>query len=132
MNRDTAIRSIQDYVQGWVQQDLDLALGVLSPQIVIVENDGSVYQGHAEVRAWFADWHAAPKSGRVLRWQLDAILFDDTTGRAAVEWEFECAFQGQVYSFPGASLFHFDAVGISCIHEFRMEKDQRRPYQSQP
>ncbi|HVN55398.1 MAG TPA: nuclear transport factor 2 family protein [Anaerolineaceae bacterium] len=128
MNRQQVSDLICSYVHAWEQQDLDWALGVLAEEIVIVENDGSVYNGLEEFKAWFQDWHAPPNSGRVRRWQIYRILFDEQTLQAAVDWEFECAFEGRDYVFPGASLLDFSGGLITRIQEYRMDKDQHRPY----
>lgn len=128
MNRQQASDLICTYFRAWEQQDLDLALSVLDPEIMIVENDGSVYSGLAEIKAWYLDWHAPPNSGRVHRWQIFRILFDEQARQAAVDWEFECAFEGRDYVFPGASLLNFSDGRITRIQEYRMDKDQHRPY----
>ena len=111
MNRQQASDLICTYFRAWEEQDLDLALSVLAAEIVIVENDGSLYSGVEEIKAWFADWHAPPDSGRVLRWRIFRILFDEAALQGAVDWEFECSFEGRDYVFPGRACLIFRAAG---------------------
>jgi len=129
VNREQATRLIEGYIQSWREQDLDLCLGTLSPDVVVVECYGPEYHGIDEVRRWFTDWHAGTTQGRVTRWEIiGEIVFDEVHGAAAVAWEFECVTEGNVGEFPGASLFEFDDSKIVRIREYQMEADRYRPY----
>jgi hypothetical protein len=86
-------------------------------------------RGMEEAQRWFNHWHTRPEKGRVTRWDILELLFDAQQERAAVEWDFECVYDGKVGSFPGASLFGFDPAKITSIREFKTEKEQYRPYQ---
>jgi len=129
MNRATAEMLIRQYFQSWLQQDLSLFLSTLSPGIRIVECYGPAYHGMEEAQRWFHHWHTRSEKGRVTRWDILELLYDAQQERAAVEWDFECVYDGKLGSFLGASLFGFDPAKITSIREFKMEKEQYRPYQ---
>jgi len=128
MNRSTAKVLIKEYFQSWIQQDLSLFLSTLSPSIKVVECYGPVYCGTDEMRQWFVNWHTKDGNGKVTKWEIFKILYDETQEMAAVEWNFECIYGGNLGSFLGASLFRFDETKIDCIQEYKMEKEQYRPY----
>ena len=129
MDRATAELLIRQYFQSWLQQDLSLFLSTLSPGIRIVECYGPAYHGMEEAQRWFNHWHTRPEKGRVTRWDILELIYDAQQERAAVEWDFECVYDGKLGSFPGGSLFGFDPAKITSIREFKMEKEQYRPYQ---
>ncbi|HEX6035016.1 MAG TPA: nuclear transport factor 2 family protein [Anaerolineales bacterium] len=131
INRNTAETLIRQYFQSWLQQDLSLFLSTLSPNIQVVECYGPVYWGTEEVRQWFVDWHTQSGKGKVTKWEIFKILYDEAQNMAAVEWDFESIHAGNVGSFLGASLFHFDETRIERIQEYKMEKEQYRPYGNQ-
>ena len=128
MNRDTAEKLIRQYFHSWLQQDILLFLSTLSSDIEIIECYGPVYCGTEEVRQWFVNWHEGTGKGKVTRWDIFNILYDDTQNITAVEWDFECVYQGNPGSFLGVSLFHFDDTKITAIQEYEMKKEQHRPY----
>lgn len=129
MNRAAAEMLIRQYFQSWLQQDISLFLSTLSPKIKIVECYGPVYFGIDETQRWFNDWHTRREKGRVTRWEILELLYDAQQEIAAVEWDFECVYGGNMGSFLGASLFGFDHAKIASIREYKMEKEQYRPYQ---
>ena len=129
MNRAAAEMLIRQYFQSWLQQDISLFLSTLSPKIKIVECYGPVYFGIDETQRWFNDWHTRREKGRVTRWEILELLYDAQQEIAAVEWDFECVYGGNMGSFLGASLFGFDDTKIASIREYKMEKEQYRPYQ---
>ena len=128
MNRNTAEALIRQYIQSWIQQDVLLFLSTLSPGIKVMECYGPVYCGIEEVSQWFTDWHASREKGRVTKWDVFKIIYDEVQNTAAVEWDFECIYDNNLGSFLGASLFHFDDTQIISIQEYKMEKEQYRPY----
>jgi hypothetical protein len=131
MNRSTAEALIKHYFQSWLQQDLSLFLSTLSPNSKVVECYGPIYCGLEELRQWFVNWHTGDGKGKVTHWDILHILYDETQEMAAVEWDFECVYEGKTGSFLGASLFHFDGAKIDRIQEYKMEKEQYRPYGEQ-
>jgi hypothetical protein len=128
MNRSTAEGLIKQYFKSWLEQDRSLFLSTLSQKIQVVECYGPVYCGTDEVRQWFVDWHTSDGKGKVTKWEILKILYDDEEELAAVEWDFACLYQGNLGSFLGASLFHFDGTKIDRIQEYKMEKEHYRPY----
>jgi hypothetical protein len=128
MNRTTAEMLIRQYFQSWLQQDSSLFLSRLSLNIRIVECYGPVYYGIDETQRWFNDWHTKREKGKVTRWDILKLVYDEQEEIAAVEWDFECVYDGKVGSFLGASLFGFDHTKITSIREYKMEKEQYRPY----
>ena len=128
MNRSTAQELISRYFQSWLRQDLSLFLSTLSPSAQVTECYGPVYQGTDELRQWFVNWHTGDGNGKVTRWEIFNILYDETKEMAAVEWDFECIYAGNPGSFLGASLIHFNEAQITRIQEYKMEKGQYRPY----
>jgi hypothetical protein len=128
MNRSIAETLIRRYFLSWLQQDLSLFLSTLSPQAEVTECYGPVYCGTDELTQWFVNWHTKDGNGKVTRWEIFNILYDETQAMAAVEWEFECVYAGNPGSFLGTSLFHFDESKIDRIQEYRMERQQYRPY----
>ena len=128
MNRNIAEALITQYFQGWLQQDVSLVLSTLSPSIKVVECYGPIYCGIDEVSHWFHDWHTKNEKGKVTKWDIFKVMYDEMQKMAAVEWDFECIFDGNLGSFLGASLFCFDDTKITCIQEYKMEKEQYRPY----
>jgi hypothetical protein len=128
MDRNTAETLIKQYFQSWLQQDLSLFLSTLSQNSKVVECYGPVYCGTEELRQWFVHWHTGGGKGKVTKWEIFNILYDEAQERAAVEWDFECIYEGTAGSFLGASLFRFDETKIEHIQEYKMEKKQYRPY----
>jgi hypothetical protein len=131
VDRVSAESLIRRYFQSWLQQDQALFLSTLAPEIKVTECYGPVYCGTDEVRQWFADWHLKSGKGKVTKWDILSILFDNDQEMAAIEWDFECVYEGNLGSFFGTSLFRFDGRAITSIQEFKMEKDQYRPYGEQ-
>lgn len=128
MNRIAAEALITQYFQGWLQQDVSLVLSTLSPSIKILECYGPVYFGIDEVSRWFNDWHTGSGKGKITRWDIFKVIYDETQKIAVAEWEFECNYRGTMGSFLGASLISFDDTKITRIQEYKMEKEQYRPY----
>ena len=128
MDRRTAEGLIRQYFQGWLQQDVSLVLSTLSPNIKVIESYGPVYYGIDEVSHWFTDWHTRREKGKVTRWDILKVIYDEMQKMAAVEWDFECIYDSNLGSFLGISLFCFDELKITCIQEYKMEKEQYRPY----
>ena len=128
MNRATAERLIRQYFQSWLQQEISLFLSTLSPNIRIVECYGPVYDGRDETQLWFNDWHTRPEKGKVTRWDILKVMYDEQQKLAVVEWDFECIYDGNVGSFFGASSFGFDHTKIASIREYKMEKEHYHPF----
>ena len=128
MDRSAAEGLIQRYFQSWLEQNRALFLSTLAANIQVVECYSPVYCGLDEMERWFDDWHSEPGKGKVTRWDILTLLYDAQQKTAAVEWDFECMYDGSRGSFLGASVFCFDEAKITRIHEYKMEKEQYRPY----
>jgi SnoaL-like protein len=115
MNRSSAEKLIKQYFQSWLQQDVTLFLHTLSGNIKVVECYGPVYYGLDETERWFNHWHTRPEQGKVTRWDILQSIYDEHQEIAAVEWDFECVYDGDVGSFLGASLFGFEDTKIASI-----------------
>ena len=114
---------IRQYMQGWLCQNEERLLAVLSPKVHIIESHGPEYVGANEVRQWFRAWHA---HGRVLRW--DALHFLHQGAETVVKWYFECQYDGNVDGFDGLSLVCFDDLGrIVIIEEYQSKTVHHRP-----
>jgi hypothetical protein len=77
MNRATAELLIRQYFQSWLQQDISLFLSTLSPSIEIVECYGPAYRGLDETQRWFHHWHTRPEKGKVTRWDILRLTYDE-------------------------------------------------------
>lgn len=128
MKRKMAETLIRQYFHSWLTQDLSQFLNTMTLDVRVTECYGPFYVGVEEVRQWFTNWHAGEGNGKVTRWDILRIMFDEVQQMAAVEWDFDCIYQGNQAGFPGASLFHFKEGKISCIQEYQMDRDQYRPY----
>lgn len=128
MDRTVAEALIRQYFQSWLEQDIDLFLSTMTEDVHVIECYGPVYSGVEEVQQWFANWHDGDGNGKVTRWEIVHILYDERLHMAAIEWDFECIYEDNQAGFPGASLFHFRDGKISSIQEYQMERNQYRPF----
>jgi hypothetical protein len=124
MNRETAGRLIERYVESWKAGSLESFLATLSSEIVVTECDASTYRGIDEAKRWFAGWHAAPVNGRVLDWRIHRLFFDDEEEIATAQWAFRCVCHGHESAFLGASVVAFSGERIARIEEYRMDERQ--------
>ncbi|MBP3650818.1 MAG: nuclear transport factor 2 family protein [Clostridia bacterium] len=115
---------IRQYIQGWLCQNEERLLAVLSPEVHIIESYGPEYVGIGEVQQWFRAWHA---HGQVLRW--DALHFLHQGAETVVKWYFECRYDGNTDGFDGLSLVRFDDHGrIAVMEEYQSKAVHHRPY----
>lgn len=119
----------QAYMQAWLTRDETLFLSLLTPDVLVVESYGPVYQGHTECMAWFKTWHEAPNLGRVTRWDLGRSYLDTERSAVFCEWDFECEYEGKTGGFLGSSLYLLRDGLIAELHEYKTEREQYRPYQ---
>jgi hypothetical protein len=118
------------YIQSWLDKDIDRFLGLLTPDVLVVESYGPVYKGLDECRTWFETWHSPPANGIVTSWRIARLYCDEENGAVFCDWDFECNYEGKLGGFLGASLFVFDGEKIAEVHEYKTERDQYRPYES--
>ncbi len=115
MNKDTAMRLIRSYIEGWRERDRAKILDTLDPDCMIVECYGPVYRGAARVGAWIDAWFGEGNS--VDRWDITSLLAGDDG--AAVEWRFACTWHGTFSTFDGASIVRFKGERIAYLREYQ-------------
>ena len=86
MNQDAARQLVEDYVEGWKQDDPGMILDTLSPDCVVIESHGPTYRGHEVIQKWVVSWFA--EGSRIDRW--DITNFQSLGDVAVFEWEFVC------------------------------------------
>ena len=123
MNEQVACYLIQNYLDGWKQLDLSLALLPLSENCVIIESHGPTYRGVEEVKRWIDCW--IKTGAKVVRWDLRSFYFLQKENTAFCEWDFHCVAKKKDYVLMGASLVQFSGDKIKKIHEYCMT---HKPY----
>ena len=121
MNKKTAVHLVQQYIDGWKQNDLDRIIACLTNDCCIIESHGPIYQGIAAVRTWFALWLAA--NSHIKKWDIKSFYFCTEQQTAFCEWDFACVSHDEEYTLPGISVVKFSANKINFIHEYRMTHD---------
>ncbi len=111
---------IQDYINGWRQNDADKIIRTLTEDCVIIESHGPTYHGVEEIRQWVELWQK--EKGRVTRWDTTSFYFLEKENTAFVEWDFACTVSGKDYALPGISVVKFSGEKIAYMHEYRMTK----------
>lgn len=88
------------YIEAWVANDPERIAGSVAEDCTVTECYGPVYRGRARVQQWALAWFTA--GGIVHRWEVtDHFILDD---REAVQWVFECTWDGNKSTFEGASI----------------------------
>jgi len=118
MNEKMALDLIQQYIDGWKQNDLQRIISSLSENCVVIESHGPTYHGIEEIRHWFDLWLKA--ENRITQWDLLSFYFHEKEKTASCEWEFSCISNKKIYEFPGISIVKFSAQKIAFLHEYRM------------
>ena len=108
------ISSIENYIQGWIDGDIEKVLRVLSENCGIIESHGPKFVGKEQVRIWMNGWKE--RGGEIREWKVIKIVQGDDA--AAIEWEFECLDRGREYKFSGASIITFQDGLICRITEY--------------
>lgn len=116
MEREQARQLVQQYVQGWKENNPALILSTLAPDCLIIESHGPTYRGIDHVKQWVDVWFS--HGGIVNQWDITSFHFGDLT--ATFEWNFDCTVEGERYAFAGASVVHFNDERITSIREYRM------------
>lgn len=125
MDRIEAEKCIRDYFEAWKTGNRELFLRTLSPDAVICECYGPVYETTAQADAWFTRWFA--DGGKVLAWDITDVIFDEVTEQAAVTWYFKCDYEREVTDFYGCSTFQFKEDKIYSLSEYKMDKGKKEP-----
>ncbi len=120
MTKDMAFNLVQQYMQGWEQNNLFLITSCLAEDCIIVESHGPTYHGTKAVEKWFQFWIA--EKSKIQQWQLRSFYFCHTESASFVEWEFSCISNGHQYKFLGCSIYKMNGNKISFIQEYRMTR----------
>jgi hypothetical protein len=120
MDSIKAFALIEQYIDGWKENDLKKFADCLSENITIIESHGPIYSGIKSVNHWFDLWLKA--QSRIVRWDIRSMHFCEQSQAAFCEWDFACVSSGVEYALPGMSMVKFSGQKISLIHEYRMTK----------
>lgn len=113
-----AFNLIEQYVNGWKQNDLALIISCLTENCVVIESHGPTYHGIADIENWFEFWLKA--KSRIIKWEILSFYFCEKEQTAFVEWNFVCISNNIEYTLPGMSVVKFTEQRIAFIHEYRM------------
>ncbi|HEX4045178.1 MAG TPA: nuclear transport factor 2 family protein [Gammaproteobacteria bacterium] len=111
---------IQQYINGWKQNDIAMITAPLAENCIIIESHGPTYHGIQSITRWFELWQAANSS--ILQWNIVSFSFYAETQIAFCEWDFACISNDIKYALLGISKVQFLKEKISFIHEYRMTK----------
>jgi len=117
MNEKLARQLVNDYVEGWENNDSSRILSPLGGDCFITESHGPTYRGLEQVKKWIDEWY---RTGRVNKWNIDSFFFAKDT--VFFEWSFTCTIDNKTSSIDGASVVQFKNSKIYHIHEYRMTK----------
>ena len=105
--------------------DQELIESIFSKDIIYTECYGPQYSGTEQIKRWFREWN---QRGRVIRWDIHR-----TTSQGdvyAVEWYFQCCYEGEVSGFDGVTIACFDAEGkILRLSEFQSKCEHYCPFE---
>ena len=120
MNKNKALVLIEQYIEGWKQNDFSLIASSLHSKCTVIESHGPTYYSIDDLQLWFDLWIAA--DSKVLKWNILSYYFCDDNSTAFIEWDFECRSNGINYPLSGASIIKFSDNKINLIHEYRMTR----------
>ena len=117
---------IQQYFKMWlIKNDAGLET-IMADSVYYCESYGPEYHGLTQIHQWFTDWN---NQGTVLLWKIKQFIHSQKI--TAVEWYFECNFNGETSGFDGVSLVEFNQSGkIASIKEFQSKAEHNQPYQT--
>lgn len=113
-----ARKLIQQYVDGWKENNLNKIISCLTSDCTVIESHGPTYYSVEDIKKWFSFWLQG--NGKVEKWEIASFYFIETEQTALFEWDFSCVSQGVKYHLPGISVVRFIKDKISFIHEYRM------------
>lgn len=120
MIEKNAFDLIQQYINGWKQNNLPMITSSLDENCLIIESHGPTYHGIPDIEHWFKFWLEA--QSQVKKWDITSFSFWEKESTAFVEWDFSCLSDEIEYSFSGISIIKFNGEKISFIHEYRMTR----------
>lgn len=112
------IKLIQQYVDGWKQNNIELIKNSLDSDCIIIESHGPTYHGISEVEKWFELWRQA--DGQVVKWDITSFYCCENKTTAFFQWDFACVAKQVKYELLGMSLVVVTNNKISRIHEYCM------------
>jgi hypothetical protein len=113
-----AFEVIQQYINGWKQNNLKMITSCLIENCIVIESHGPTYHGIRDIELWFKYWLEAKSV--VSRWNIDSFTFCEKQQTAFCEWDFACVSNSVGYALPGVSVVKFSGNKIAFIHEYRM------------
>lgn len=115
---------VRRYFEAWLRRDGGCLEELFEPDAVYSECYGPEYHGIDQIEQWFSDWN---RHGEVVQWRIKRFF---SQGRqAAVEWYFECVYDGVASAFDGVSLIVFGPGGaIREVREFESRHAHTYPY----
>lgn len=115
---------IRTYFDCWLKKDGRKLRDIFSKDIVYSECYGPEYIGIGQIEKWFEEWN---KKGTVIKWDIKRCVENGNT--IAVEWYFECDYEGNVDGFDGVTLATFGKDNkISDLREFQSKPQHYYPY----
>lgn len=116
---------IRTYFNCWLEQDGTALDEIFAPDINYSECYGPEYRGLETIKRWFSEWNHC---GKVLNWDIKQFIHQEQ--RCAVEWYFNCVYDGENGEFDGVSLIEFDEQNrIVSLKEFQSKIPHEYPYQ---
>lgn len=110
--------TINNYVSGWLKNDKEGILNLLTDNCKIIESHGSKYNNKQEINNWINEW--IDNKNTVDRW--DIISYYETEEASFFEWNFECAVSNEKHKIEGISIVKFSDGRISYIREYKTKK----------
>ena len=110
---------IKQYFNMWLTKNGENLRELFADNIVYTECYGPEYHGILNIIDWFQAWN---KYGTVLRWDIKQMLHQGNL--VAVEWYFECEYEGNIDGFDGVSIIQFNKnEKIEVIKEFQSKAE---------
>lgn len=117
-------RLIRAYFDAWLEKDGSRLGDLFEKDASYSECYGPEYFGLGQITEWFRDWN---KRGKVLKWDIKQFVRQADV--CAVEWYFECVYDGERSGFDGVSIIRFSGNGkISDVKEFESKAEHIYPY----
>lgn len=119
MDSDKAKHLIQNYIEGWKQNNAQKIVRQLARNCLIIESHGPTYHGVNDVKSWVDTWI---KGGyKVDKW--DIVSFNQFEDKCVFEWIFEfSSSKTEKRTIEGITTATFKAGKINFLREYRTTK----------